>query len=533
MRSFDLKLVSSTALIAVFAFAAAGDANAQRHRGKNNNADRGNRAKAVKMQRSNGGSNRTDRSAARMRRSEPQARSASQVRNARQNRVQPQSRNTPVRAAQRTDNNRWNRRPQRDARIQAQPQRVNRTVRQPQQRNDRGRWDNARRNDNARRDRERREIQIRRGRPVEHRSNDRYRRPQIIVPAQAQKRYPQRYRTERRGNSWENKAWRDNRNRERRENYYAPLRDRNRNNWSNRRDRYERRSRRPAVWNPARTGRSWGMHNRNRNILASYYRHEQHNRRKAYKRAQKQRERYWREVRNNERRYQRRLARMYRDRYYSQPYYYQPYTTVRYGYAAPRWVYYPRTYTVYNSYPSGYYYDDDRYDPYYQQSSYYDPYYYDDDDSIDWTSVILQTALSAFLPDSGFDSIIPVNNYAYEPGYDYAPVDYYGGGQPYYAAYSPTVYPTSMIENAYQRGYQEGFQAGQNSAYYNDPYVMQNGSYYPYSMSLSRQRELLSDGYERGYMDAMNGNGGYYYDDGYAGGGDLVGILLDNVLTLG
>lgn len=231
------------------------------------------------------------------------------------------------------------------------------------------------------------------------------------------------------------------------------------------------------------------------------------------------------------------MARVYRDRYYQQPYYYQPYsayyqpyTTIRYSYVTrPRSIYYPRTYTVYNSYPSGYYYDDDRYDPYYQQS-YYDPYY-DDDDGIDWTSVILQTALSAFLPDSGFDSIIPVNNYAYEPGYGYTPANYYGGGQPYYASYSPTVYPASMVENAYQRGYQEGFRAGQDSAYYNDPYVMQNGSYYPYSMSLSRQRELLSEGYERGYMDAMNGNGGYY-DNGYNGSGDLVGILLDNVLTL-
>src|SRR5690606_23486828 len=114
--------------------------------------------------------------------------------------------------------------------------------------------------------------------------------------------------------------------------------------------------------------------------------------------------------------------------------------TVRYGYVTrPRRNYYPAAYTVYNSYPSGYYYgDNDRYydnsgyyDPYYQQS-YYDPYYYDDDDGIDWTSIILQTALSAFLPDTEFDSIIPVNNYAYDTGYGYTPANYsYGSGQPY------------------------------------------------------------------------------------------------------
>ena len=532
MRSFNLKFVGSTALVAVFAFAAAGDANAQKHRGKSNHADRGSRAKAVKVQRSNRGSNRTDRSAARMKRSAPNARSASQARTGGRDRARPQSRNRPIRAAQRNNDSRRSQRPQRNARITARPQRVNRTIRQPQRRNDRGRWDNIRRNDNARR-----EVQARRNRSIDRRDNtrtiDRYRRPQIIVPAQAQKRYPQRYRTARRGNSWENKAWRDNRNRERRENYYAPLR----NNWRDRRGRdrdryrYGRYSRRTAIRTyPGRTGRSWGMYNRNRNILASYYRRDQHNRWKTYKRAQKQRDRYWREVRKNERRYRRHLARFYRDRYYSQPYYYQPYSvyyqpyrSVRYyGYAIPRRIYYPQTYTVYNSYPSGYYYDDRYYDPYYQQS-YYDPYYYDDDD-INWAAVILQTALSAFLPDSGFNTIIPVNNYAYEPGYGYVPANY--------VSYSPTVYPTSMIENAYERGYQEGFQAGRNSAYYNDPYVMQNGSYYPYSMSLSRQRELLSEGYQRGYADAMNGSGGYYYDDGYTGSGDLVGIMLDNVLTL-
>jgi hypothetical protein len=453
--------------------------------------------------------------------------------------MRPQSNNRSVRSAQRSDRNQRDRRQRQSVMQRSQPRRIDRTISQPQ-RNNRTRWENVQRTGNAGREREQRRSQVRWNRSDRDRrsrdNNRSYRserRPQIIIPQQ--KRHPERYRTERRSNLWENAVWRNNSNRERRQNYYAPIR----NNSRGRRDRnrYERRSNRYYGW-PSRVSsqRHWGTHNRNRNMLASFYRMEQRNRWKALKREQKQREKYWRQVRKNERRYQRYMARVYRDRYYSQPYaaYYQPYTTVRYGYVTrPRRVYYPSMYTVYNSYPSNYYYADNNYDPYYQQS-YYDPYYYDDDDGIDWTSIILQTALSAFLPDSGFDSIVPVNNYVYEPSYGYAPANYsYAAERPVYSSYSPTVYPAAMVENAYQRGYQEGFEAGRNSAYYNDPYVMQNGSYYPYSVSLSRDRELLSQGYERGYTDAMNGTGEYYYDDdGYTGGGDLVGIMLDNVLSL-
>lgn len=483
MRSFDLRFIGSTALVAVFAFAAAGDANAQKNRGKNAHAGRGNNAKAVKMQRGGRDRGRAD--------------------NAGRHAQRP---------AAKAGNSRGGDRRQTYRAARQQPQRAIRVAHQPQRGNS-GKW-NAQRGDRSGRG-----VRIYDDRRGNDRSYRQARRPQVIVPPQ--KRYPQRYRTQRRDER-RNAVWYNGRDRGRRDNYYEPIRN---SRVYRTRDRYERRSSsyygRPTR---VRTGRSWGMYNRRQNLLASYYRKEQHNRWKAYKREQKQRERYWREVRKNERRYQRYLARVYRDRYYSQPYYYQPYTTVRYGYMTPRRAYYAGAYTVYNNYPSGYYYPDNGYyDPYYQQS-YYDPYYYDNDNDINWTAIILQTALSAFLPDSGFDSIIPVDNYGYDPGYDYAPANY--------VSYSPTVYSASPIESAYRRGYQEGFAAGQNSAYYNDPYVMQNGGYYPYSVSLNQQRELLSEGYERGYADAMNGSGGYYYDDGYAGSGDLVGILLDNVLTL-
>ena len=374
------------------------------------------------------------------------------------------------------------------------------------------------------------------------------RRPQIQIPAQ--KRAPQRY--ERYSRASERY---DNRQNDRRQDWQ---RDR-RNDYAqrdrrveNRRDRREDRRDDRRVFYPQ--NRSWNQ----RAVWSGRYRDNRYNyeRSRTYdkkwqkdywkqvKKDQKRQEKYWKQVRKNDRRYDRYAARSYYGRYNYRPIRW----TIFNNYDRVRRVQYPTRYARYtgrNYYPS-------YQQPYYANNDYYyddDNYYADYNDrnnDFDLTSVIVQTLVSSFLPDSNllggggyYDDGYADNSYV---NYAYAPQDYsYQNTQPYYATYDPNGYGYSdqSLNGVYNRGYREGFEAGRRSVqynngdqYYNDPYVLQNGSYYPYSASLGNQRELLSQGYKLGYRDAMNNQNSYYEDNYDNSSGDLVGLLLENVLSL-
>lgn len=208
---------------------------------------------------------------------------------------------------------------------------------------------------------------------------------------------------------------------------------------------------------------------------------------------------------------------------------YYPARRASYGYYDPTPVYYG----------NGRYYDDDYY--------YYDDDYYDD--GFDWQGLLLQTALSMFLGgDSGLGAISGIispatdyyypqqayydpyavsNGYYNDPyeSYAYRPAAYYGSQMPY---------DSQVLNNVYSQGYNEGYVAGQHArdreygmAYYNDPYVYENGGYYPYSTSIGQNRYCMSEGYRRGYYDALNETGQMY-----GGQTDLVSLMLGNVLSL-
>ena len=94
---------------------------------------------------------------------------------------------------------------------------------------------------------------------------------------------------------------------------------------------------------------------------------------------------------------------------------------------------------------------------------------------------------------------------------------------------------TSSRGRSYNSGYEEGFLAGQAARYngynesaYNDPYFSEDAGYGygAYSICLNRQRRLLSDGYERGYQDALNRNN--IYDAQNGGDVDLVSLMLSS-----
>ncbi len=390
------------------------------------------------------------------------------------------------------------------------------------------------------------------------RNNDdrRGNRPQIRVPAQ--KRAPQRVerysrnndRYDQRQNEWRRDQQR-NRIEDRRDKWQDRRADRREyrrvDRRDNRREVYpqNRNWNQRAVWN----GR-YPVNGYNYDRRQAYGKKWQKDYWKQAKKAEKRQEKYWKQVRKNERRYDRYVTRSYYDRYNYRPIRWN----VFHNYDRVRRVQYPTRYVRYadrNYYPSyepyyannDYYYDDDNY------YAGYNPYYNNRNDRFDLTSVIVQTLISSFLPDSnllgGNDYYYADNDYTPDynyVNYAYAPQGYaYQNTQPYYTEYDPNGYAYSdrSLNEVYNRGYREGFEAGQRSVqynngdgYYNDPYVLANGSYYPYSTSLNRDRELLSQGYQLGYQDALNNQDGYYDDSYDNSGGDLVGLLLENVLSL-
>lgn len=193
----------------------------------------------------------------------------------------------------------------------------------------------------------------------------------------------------------------------------------------------------------------------------------------------------------------------------------------------------------------------------------------------DWKGLILRNIISNVLGGGGgFDlgSIIPSQRYTQAAPYNY------GYSQPSYQAYSPAPvnydyydqgyygqpdsnslsggdllgslpiaeiiqqytgdneFISSIVGGLLSQGYDQGYLAGQTArqydyddASYNDPYAYSDGSCDLHSATLADNRRYLSQGYELGYQDALNGQAGY--NPQTEGNVDLVGALLNNVLS--
>lgn len=94
---------------------------------------------------------------------------------------------------------------------------------------------------------------------------------------------------------------------------------------------------------------------------------------------------------------------------------------------------------------------------------------------------------------------------------------------------------SELIANFLAQGYDQGYVAGQSARrnrsgdrFFSDPYVTEDGIYDPYSSSMGENRQILSEGYELGYQDALQGRNDYDPQDG--GNVDLISLLLNNVL---
>ncbi|MEO8650340.1 MAG: hypothetical protein ABI539_14340 [Acidobacteriota bacterium] len=160
------------------------------------------------------------------------------------------------------------------------------------------------------------------------------------------------------------------------------------------------------------------------------------------------------------------------------------------------------------------------------------------DGDMNWTQLLLGTVVQALVGgEFSGDEFFAEPHYAdydrgYDPGYYEPPVyqTYYGSAQPYdrYIAYplyedqnygpvmfgyvpDPyTDYSQELTNRAFNSGYQQGYYAGlsaRENGYeadtYHDPYVYGDDGFGAYSISLSEQRQCLSQAYRRGYSDAF------------------------------
>ncbi|MBK9164840.1 MAG: hypothetical protein IPM21_13220 [Acidobacteria bacterium] len=217
-------------------------------------------------------------------------------------------------------------------------------------------------------------------------------------------------------------------------------------------------------------------------------------------------------------------------------------------------------------YPQGviddrYYYEDDRYN-----DNYYGDDYYGDDynnNGGNWKDILLRTVLSAFLGGQGFDSAMPYNSqpeYANYQGYAspvfadnnyqqayYDDAGYYGGNEQSGSQYGPMIvgladqfsggYVSDLLARTLATGYYQGLMEGQNARqqgiydeYYTEPYAYAGDDYSMCSVSLGERRQLMAEGYELGYRDALlseQSQGGYQETPAYF---DLVSLALGNVL---
>lgn len=218
--------------------------------------------------------------------------------------------------------------------------------------------------------------------------------------------------------------------------------------------------------------------------------------------------------------------------------------------------------TQYNRYPA----------PVYQYDNNYYANYPDYNGGSSWKSQILPVLIANIFGgnSNSFYSGYPVERnsrtnvdpysyqdrqpaYAYEPSYNnYGYDDQYAYNQPGLDASSilgslpiaeiiqqytgENEFISGLIGSFLTQGYDQGIVAGQNARQYgysedqyNNPYTYQNGVCDPYSVSVGENRRYLSEGYEQGYRDALAGNESY--DQGTSGNADLIGVLLNSVLS--
>lgn len=220
--------------------------------------------------------------------------------------------------------------------------------------------------------------------------------------------------------------------------------------------------------------------------------------------------------------------------------------------------------------------------------SYDDNYYYDYGNDrysnnnaffggFDWKEMLFRTVIAAFFSNRDnvgyFDpypqyrgsyynddyrypatySYYPYYTFGSEPALSYyEPAAYYGydqfshAGLPYeYSQFSSLPYNDivdlysgglagELIQRALVTGYYQGLLEGQAAQRYGwddeyyDPYAYDQAIYDPYSSSLGESRRYFSEGYELGYMDALNERDEFGLDRG--GDIDLVSLLLTSIL---
>lgn len=237
----------------------------------------------------------------------------------------------------------------------------------------------------------------------------------------------------------------------------------------------------------------------------------------------------WKQQRKAERRYERGQRKRYRDSYYN---YYNYNNTPQYNY------------------------------------DYYEP------DRSSVKQQLIRNLLGSFLgggqlggfeqliPNRGYNYVEPRNvyrpSYVYNPQYELAQPQYYDADYGYDNGLGSGVggllgalpvaeliqqfagdneFVSAIAGNLLTQGYDQGYYAGQyardigyRNAVYNDPYADTNGNCYLSSSSIGDNRALLSQGYELGYRDAMQGSNNYANQFGGIEG-DLVSTLLSNAIS--
>jgi hypothetical protein len=253
------------------------------------------------------------------------------------------------------------------------------------------------------------------------------------------------------------------------------------------------------------------------------------------------------------------------DRYYTRNgYYYQVQPQPQYPYNGS---YYPYgqsgTYSAYPTYPNTTVYprvyNEPAYDYGYGQPAYYGGYAAPNFSPENILRSVIFTVLGsgpgfldeivpAIVPQLGYGLPMAYPQYSYYQQPRYVSQNVYGGDPYSPSIYSPE-YPYAVLSDSpynsgferemwgqliaagYNQGYQDGLAARQaNVNSYHDPYSYGNVMYDPYSYSLGENRRMLSEGYELGYRDALNG--AVDIDPYQTSNVDLVSALIGTALEV-
>lgn len=188
------------------------------------------------------------------------------------------------------------------------------------------------------------------------------------------------------------------------------------------------------------------------------------------------------------------------------------------------------------------YYYTPQYDPYYYGSAYDQAYYsYDNyDPGYNYGYFAPQYDYS-YSPDyfGGYPSYSYESFGGYPSDYDYDPyVDAGDFPLAYFTSSVGSVYVSQVYSDLLAYGYDEGYNDGlyarehrRSRDYYDDPFIVEDTVYDPYSYSLGANRRCLSQGYKLGYSDALQGNDEYdpNYDDNNV---DLVSMVIGGELQV-